>query len=423
MLKSTFLLLSALLSLSVQALPADNATAYFSGLESSLINNGLSGLWNAIVVANHTDTGPDLINKLYSDDQFTIYAPNNAAWESSGLSQPPANGDLVSLLSYHIVQATLNSSTDIAPIRHHTIAFTELRSPTVDLPGDQTQVIVLETAVNATTGQDVNDGTVLVRGDNWNATSAGDQFVYSNLHIQPIDKILAVPSLLLETLSQSGLAIAANLGATSAISAISDAGLNDTLSSECHGCTFFIPVNAAIDGATKFTGLGNDEKRNVLLNHVLNGSTVYSPDLNPGNAYITSAGMPLIYLAGDQGKKFVSVGQYRASILRSDIPVSNGVVHLIDTLMIESQNNHERADSAVSSAASEAESRTTTTNVIGVGNTQAPSTTSAAQTSSAATASSTQAESFALRSMRGPGDIESALKVSVMALVLGRLWI
>ncbi|WVW81884.1 hypothetical protein I302_103883 [Kwoniella bestiolae CBS 10118] len=412
------ILLATLLALGVNALPADNATAYFSGLEASLINNGLSGLWNVIVVANHTETGPDLINKLYSDDQFTIYAPNNAAWETSGLSQPPANGDLVSLLSYHIVQATLNSSTDIAPIRHHTIAFTELRSPTVDLPGDQTQVIVLETAVNATTGQDVNDGSVLVRGDNWNATSAGEQFVYENLHIQPVDK----PSPLLKTLSQSGLAIAANLGANLAISAISSAGLNDTLSAECHGCTFFIPVNAAIDGAANFTGLGDDEKRNVLLNHVLNGSTIYSPDLSPGNAYITSAGMPLIYLADDQGKRFVSVGQYRASILRSDIPVSNGVVHLIDTLMIESQNNHDRADSAASSASSEAESRTTTTNVIGIGGTHAPTQTSSSATSSTATATSTQAESFALRRTMS-GDVESVMKVSIIALVLGRLWI
>ncbi|WWC66775.1 uncharacterized protein I206_100680 [Kwoniella pini CBS 10737] len=415
----TLSLFSLLLAVSVLARPP-NATVYFNGLEASLIDNGLSGLWNAIAVANSTETGPDLINKLYSDNKFTIYAPNNAAWQGSGLSQPPANGDLASLLSYHIVQATLNSSTDIAPIRHHTIAFTELRSPTVDLPGDQTQVIVLETAVNATTGQEVNDGSVLIRGDNWNATSSGDQFTYENLFIQPMDKILTVPSPFLKTLSQSGLAITANLGATSAISAISSSGLNNTLSQNCHGCTFFIPVNKAFESAaqsTNITSLDDSSRSNVILNHVLNGSVVYSPDLNSGNAYITSAGMPLIFLIDEQGKKFISVGQYRASIVRSDIPISNGVVHLIDTLMVVPQNNHQRADDAASSAASAAVSRTTTTNVIGVGGTS-PTTTSTATTSSA-TGSRTQSSAFSNKQI----DLGSTIKVSIISVILGGLWV
>ncbi|WWC58206.1 uncharacterized protein I303_100742 [Kwoniella dejecticola CBS 10117] len=402
----------------VDARPS-SSTAYFDGLRTSLIDNGLSGLWNAIAVANSTDSGPDLLSKLYYNDKFTIYAPNNAAWQASELSQPPANDDLVSLLSYHIVQATLNSSTDIAPIRHHTIAFTELRSPTVDFPGDQTQVIVLETAVNATTGQDVNDGSVLVRGDNWNATSAGDQFTYENLYIQPIDK----PSPLLKTLSQSGLAISANLGATSAISAISSANLNDTLYQQCHGCTFFIPVNNAFENATQtgnYTGLDDGSKRNVILNHVLNGSVVYSPELTGGSAFVTAAGMPLIFLTDEQGKKFVSVGQYRATILRSDIPVSNGVVHLIDTLMVVSQNNHQRADDAASSAASAADSRTTTTNVIGIGGTAAPATsTTSTATTSAATGSQTGSSAFSTRRI----DIEGVVKVSVISMILGGMWL
>ncbi|WRT63765.1 uncharacterized protein IL334_000690 [Kwoniella shivajii] len=412
MLRNTSLF-AALIGIGVSALPADNATAYFNGLQSSLINNGLSGLWNAIVVANHTDSGPGLINKLYSDDRFTIYAPLNSAWDNSGLSQPPANGDLVSLLSYHIVKATLNSSTDIAPIRHHTIAFTELRSPTVDLPGDQTQVIVLETAVNSTTGDNANNGDVLVRGDSWNATSLGDQFVYENLFIQPIDK----PSPLLKTLAQSGLAISANLGATSALSTISSTGLNETLSQDCYGCTFFIPVNsafAAASASTNYSSLLQDDQRNILLNHVLNGSTVYSPDMSSGNAYITSAGMPLVYLT-NEGKSFISVGKFRASILRSDIPVSNGVVHLIDTLMVVPQNNHQKADDAASSASSEAHARTTTTNVVGIGGITAPAT----RTSSAATSTPTQSQSFAKKS----NGINAIWKMAMVTFVLGELWI
>ncbi|WWC85882.1 uncharacterized protein L201_000749 [Kwoniella dendrophila CBS 6074] len=415
MLKS-IILSTLLLSLKITALPADNSTAYYKGLESSLMDNGLSGLWNAISTANQTESGQELIKKLYSDDKFTIYAPNNAAWASSNLTQPPANENLVSLLSYHIVKATLNSSTDIAPIRHHTIAFTELRTPTIDLPGDQTQVIVLETAVNQTTGQDVNDGSVLVRGDNWNATSSGNQFIYENLFIQPIDK----PSPLLKTLSQTGLSLTANMGATSAISAISSSGLNETLSNHCHGCTFFIPVNNAFDQATQTTNFSNlpqNEKSSVILNHILNGSTLYSPDFKSGSAYVTSAGMPLLYLTDDNDGKqkvFIQVGKYRASILRSDIPVSNGVVHLIDTLMVVPQNNHDKADDAAKSAAHEAESRTTTTNVIGGGGHTATS------TASGPSSSSTQSQSLGSSTINH--DLGNVFKISLSALVLGALW-
>ena len=46
----------------------------------------------------------------------------------------------------------------------------------------------------------------------------------------------------------SGLAVAANLGATSFLAAVSSLGLNDSLST-CHGCTFFVPVNAAFTSA------------------------------------------------------------------------------------------------------------------------------------------------------------------------------
>ncbi|WWD22476.1 hypothetical protein CI109_106969 [Kwoniella shandongensis] len=387
MLASSFLI--AVLGIrQVASLPADNSTVYFSGLQSALSQAGLNNIWNAITVANTTQSGPGLISGLFSDDEYTIYAPVDAAWQASGLTDPPANGDLVSLLAYHIVQATLNSSTDIAPSRHHTIAFTELRSPTIDLPGDQTQVIVLQTAENATTGASPDNTTILIRGDSWNATSAGAQFTYKNLFIQPVDK----PSPLLKTLSQSGLALEANLGATSAVNNIASLGLNDTVAT-CHGCTFFIPVNSAFDNDTangNFSSFNATDQTSVLLNHIINGSVVYSPDLRDGSVYVTAAGQPLTYLSSGSDP-FVSVGKYRAGIVRSDIPVSNGVVHLIDTMLVETNDNSQRASEAASSASSEAQSRTTTTDVIGVGGS-----TSIATTTTTATTSATPSENAAV---------------------------
>ncbi|KAK8845522.1 hypothetical protein IAR55_006237 [Kwoniella newhampshirensis] len=142
------------------SLPSDNSTVYFSEMHSALSQAGLNSLWIAFQGANTTESGLALINGLFSDDKFTIYAPVDAAWQNSGSTNPLANGDLLSLLSFHIVKATLKSSTDITPFRHHTVAFTELCSPTVDLPDDQTQVIVLQLAESVTTGESPDERTI-----------------------------------------------------------------------------------------------------------------------------------------------------------------------------------------------------------------------------------------------------------------------
>ncbi|WVQ93742.1 hypothetical protein IAU59_000819 [Kwoniella sp. CBS 9459] len=357
------LLSSLLTSSTVFALPSQDATTYYAGLQSALSSQALTHFWNALTVANGTESERALVEKLYSDDEFTIYVPVNAAWESSNLTEPSATGDLVSLLSYHIVHATLNSSTDIAPSRRHTIAFTELRSPTVDLPGDQTQVMVLQTAEDPATGESVQ-GDVLIRGDSWNASSIGEQFVYENLYIQPIDK----PSPLIKTLSQTGLALLANMGATAYVNFTSALGLHDRLST-CHGCTLFVPVDRAFEEAGSngtLNSTSGEDRTAIILNHILNGTVEYSPAFSTASPYITAAGTPLLYLTGEGGKTFVSVGKYRAGIVRANIPVSNGVVHLIDTLMISTIYNVDRAEEAAESASREAEERTTTPNVIGI---------------------------------------------------------
>ncbi|WVF66112.1 hypothetical protein IAT40_000851 [Kwoniella sp. CBS 6097] len=416
----------------VTAAPSQDAPTYYDGLKTALSEQALTHFWHALEVANDIDSGRALVDKLYSDDEFTLYVPVNAAWESSNLTQPPANGDLVSLLSYHIVQATLNSSTDIAPSRRHTIAFTELRSPTVDLPGDQTQVMVLQTAEDPATGESVQ-GEVLIRGDNWNASSVGQQFVYENLYIQPIDK----PSPLIKTLSQTGLAILANMGATSYVEFISGLGLQDRLAS-CHGCTFFVPVNRAFEEAGNngtLSALTDEDHTAIILNHILNSTVEYSPSFSSATPYITAAGTPLLYLIGDGGKPFVSVGKYRAGIVRANIPVSNGVVHLIDTLMISTINNVDRAEEAAESLSRQAEGRTTTPNVIGVGITATSTSTPMSTVTTITTPIATSTGTLNPSSTTGTGadsagtrefEIGAAgvgVKMGLMVIAFGAAWL
>ena len=64
-------------------------------------------------------------------------------------------------LKMEIVEASLNSTTDIETSGQHTIAFTVYISENERLPGDQTPVLVLETA----SGNSSTNSIVVVRGD------------------------------------------------------------------------------------------------------------------------------------------------------------------------------------------------------------------------------------------------------------------
>ncbi|TYJ54893.1 hypothetical protein B9479_004401 [Cryptococcus floricola] len=404
---------------------------YFDGLESALNEAGLSLFWNALTVANQTDSGRDFIEALYSDDAYTFYPPVNSAWESSGLSNPEASEDLVSLLSYHLVEAHLNSSTDIAPPRKHTVAFTRLHSSTILLPGEQAQVIVLETAADRSVPQPWDNTSILIRGDTWNATSQGNQFSYENLYVQPIDRILAVPSPLVKTLNTPNLALAAPDGALEFASLISSLGWNKTVE-ECHGCTFFVPVDDAFRSArvnSNYSNWSDAEKQGILRNHILNGTVAYSPLLNSGNVYVTAAGLPLTYLTAKDDTSFVSVGDYRAQFIRSDMALPNGVMHFINIVMQEPNTDQGKAESAVSSASSTAE-HATSTGAMGISGATSTSTASSTATSPASTQSggsdSDSQDSAAFRSVSLPGKwdgVEGMMKMGVLVAFLGGLWL
>ncbi|WVQ80263.1 hypothetical protein IAT38_002368 [Cryptococcus sp. DSM 104549] len=333
MLRPMFVLTSLLALGGVASAPASTSSEYFSGLQEALAGAGLNGFWNAITVARTTQTGRDLFDKLYTDDDFSLYPPVDGAWQSSSLDNPPANQDLVDLLSYHIVQGHLNSSTDIAPSRRHTVSPSLLRTANTLLPEDDTQVMVLQTDEGYEPNQSPENTSIIIRGDEWNATSQGVQFDYKNLKIQAIDK----PSPLIKTISLTGLALATPRGASSYLDLMTHLNLNNTLQ-QCVGCTFFVPVDQAFVNAEAdqaYRGLQLGQKSIVLFNHIINGTAVYSPKLKTGNVYETAAGQPLMFMNSGGGYGFVQVGRYRARFVRTDINVSNGVVHLIDTVFVE----------------------------------------------------------------------------------------
>jgi hypothetical protein len=111
------------------------------------------------------------------------------------LSNVPDN-DLVDVLSYHVSHQRLEAvssyaqiapialnTTDVAPPKKKTIAFTLLANSDTLLPQGQTQVLALETAPNTT------ETSVYIRGTNWNASSIGYTKKYENVNVQAINRV------------------------------------------------------------------------------------------------------------------------------------------------------------------------------------------------------------------------------------------
>lgn len=114
--------------------------------------------------------------------------------------------------------------------------------------------------------------------------------------------------------------------------AVKASGLAATLSG-AGPFTLFAPNDAAFEKLPKGTlkKLLKPENKaalqQVLKNHVLSG-TVLSSDIKAGNVTTLAGGEVAVKVKG----KKVTVG--KATVLRADVQATNGVVHIIDTVLV-----------------------------------------------------------------------------------------
>ncbi len=114
--------------------------------------------------------------------------------------------------------------------------------------------------------------------------------------------------------------------------AVKASGLAATLSG-AGPFTLFAPNDAAFDKLPKGTlkKLLKPENKaalqQVLKNHVLSG-TVLSSDIKAGNVTTLAGGEVAVKVKGRK----VTVG--KATVLRADVQATNGVVHIIDTVLV-----------------------------------------------------------------------------------------
>lgn len=193
---------------------------------------------------------------------------------------------------------------------------------------------------------------------------------YQNLEIFVINGILDYPGDINSTFeSNSNLTGFANFARDTEVP-IWDTGdqtvENVTLDEVLYGIrglTLLVPSNQASADIPDISNNGTLLWQ-TLRNHILNGTTAYSSSFD-NSTYVSAAGQSLHFTSNSTGK-FVTSGNTTARITQPDVLIKNGVFHIIDRVLLNSDVNEDAADNAFESATSAAGHSSTETGPVGV---------------------------------------------------------
>jgi len=232
---------------------------------------------------------------------FTLFAPNNAAFDKLGdiLDDLLGQNTLAYILQYHIVDGiVLAEDLRDGPIDSFFggIINVDVKRNGVTLNGD---VNIIKTDIRASNGV---------------------------IHI--IDSVL-VPLTVVDVAIQSGF--------TSLVAAIDKAGLRDALNGP-GPFTIFAPTNSAFQTLGPLENLSGSDLEPVLLYHVIDG-LVTENDLFEGHVETLQGDdihIDFKNQTGWEAKEYVQIygGQSSAKVKQTDIFASNGVIHVIDNVLL-----------------------------------------------------------------------------------------
>ncbi|WP_274476425.1 fasciclin domain-containing protein [Mangrovimonas aestuarii] len=298
-------------------------------VEIALDNEDLSSL---VAALQQADAG--LVEVLSGEGPFTVFAPTNQAFQNildalgddynsiSDFDTADEKALLTEILTYHVVPNAAAYSGDLS--------------------NGQT----IETAQGESIGINLDGGVFIDDATDSNAQVTNADIMASNGVIHIVDKVL-LPQAVLDALALPNIVelALANENLSSLVAALqqADAGLVDLLSGE-GPFTVFAPTNDAFQDL--LDELGNDynsiedfdtaeEKAllaNILQYHVVTAAA-YSTDLSNGQT-ITAAQGGTLTVDLSSGVAIVDEQGGNSNVIAADIEASNGVVHVIDRVLL-----------------------------------------------------------------------------------------
>lgn len=236
---------------------------------------------------------------------FTVFAPTDAAFTEANIDLTAVSDeDLTDLLLYHVLGAAVPAGS-IAAGDNFVTTLSEIG------PNDT----ALSALVNNTAGN------VTINAD---ATVVVPDVFATNGVVHAIDKVMSYQSIV-------DFAVKAE-GTSSLEEALAGANLVDALSAE-GPFTVFAPTNGAfVNAAATIATLDAGQVADVLLYHVVPGN-VQSGDITNGPVG-TLNGDQGITLNVDDGAKITDGAGNTVNITLTDVQGTNGVIHLIDAVLI-----------------------------------------------------------------------------------------
>lgn len=250
-----------------------------------------------------------LVETLSGKGPFTVFAPTNAAFAKlpegtvANLLKPENKDQLVSILTYHVVPGRVKAS-DVVKI-------TEAKTV-------QGQSISVKAAGGKVT---LNGTSQVVKTD----------IEASNGVIHVIDSVILPPAKTEPTIVEIA---AGNSDFSTLVAAVKAAGLVETLSGE-GPFTVFAPTNAAFSKlpaetlASLLKPENKDKLSAILKYHVVSGKVMASEVVGL-KAAKTVQGQS-VSISTVEGKVVLN-GQ--SQVVKTDIAGGNGVIHVIDTVLL-----------------------------------------------------------------------------------------
>ncbi|KAL7417222.1 FAS1 domain-containing protein, partial [Mrakia frigida] len=318
---------------------AVEAATFASGLAASLLKSGLTTFLEIVTTIGSTPDGLELLGSLgiTPDIEATILVPTNVAFTGVGEEVTGNVTRLAQVLSYHVLEGTFDAST-VAVAPAHSIARTLLTGDEFAKVGEgRSQALVLSQM----------DGSIVVDAPflKWDGRamniSTGAVSKYANLTIIALDEVLNLPPT---------IGAYATVKAASVAGALTTVGLVAPLEAAV-GITAFLPTDSAFAAlpADVVAALTAEELTTILSNHVVAGSVLYSTNIGQSDAFSLAGQQFTFALNGET--LTVTSGDVTANVVTADIIVANGVVHLIDSVLVNLESSPEVAESVAAVAA------------------------------------------------------------------------
>jgi transforming growth factor-beta-induced protein len=289
-------------------LPSLYTSALGTIVEVPLFRKEYSTLTAALVKA-------ELVETLLGDGPFTVFAPNNAAFEAAGITSLDGltKEDLTPILLYHVVGGEVLSS---------------------GLPSD---------GVVTTLNAGGFDKFFLSLGDmvyiNGSSMITAVDIQKSNGVIHTINKTLMPPT---QTVVEIAVALSqATEGAefTTLVALLTSApqeAVLNAISDENGSFTIFAPTDAAFEEISAVTATLTDAQISTVLSYHVIADRIYSTDLADGVMPNTVAGQTLTVNIAEGAVTISDKDETNtdATVIQVNVNGVNGVIHVIDKVLI-----------------------------------------------------------------------------------------